>query len=45
MALNPSAALELFGCLLEHETQLREMASADTRAIELLHQRIERDEG
>jgi hypothetical protein len=44
MVLSPSGALELFGYLLEHETQLREMANADTQAIESLRQRIERDE-
>src|SRR6185437_4529049 len=42
MVLSPSGALELFGYLLEHETQLREMANADTQAIESLRQRIER---
>lgn len=44
MVLSPSAALELFGYLVEHETQLRAMAEADTHAIELLRQRIERDD-
>lgn len=44
MVLSPSAGLELFGYLQEHETQLREMAEADTHAVALLRQRIEREE-
>jgi len=44
MALSPEAALELNDYLVAHETQLREMAAADARTIEVLRQRIEREE-
>lgn len=43
MVLSPSAALELYDYLVKHETELREMAAADTRAIDRLRQRIERE--